>query len=125
MECINNAPGAPKPVAPYSQAVRSGGLLFLSGQVGTDPETGKLAEGIEAQAKQIFENINAVLAHAGSSADKIVMTSIFLADIADFSKINELYAEFVNTEAPPARQTFAVKELPIGAIIEISVVVEA
>ena len=125
MECVNNAPGAPSPVAPYSQAVRSGGLLFLSGQVGIDPDTGQLVDGVVEQAKQTFANIAAVLRHAESSTDKIVMTSIFLADIADFAQINELYAEFVNSDAPPARQTFAVKELPINALIEISVVAEA
>lgn len=123
LEYINNAPQAPAPVGAYSQAVAIGDTLYLAGQVGLNPETGSLVEGgLEAQAKQVFANVKAVLAHAGSSVDKIAMTTIFLADIQDGKRVNELYAEFINSKAAPARQTLAVKDLPLGAAIEISVI---
>ena len=120
---INGASGAPAPVGAYSQAVRAGEMLFLAGQVGIDPETGSLVPGgVEAQAHQVFKNLEAVLGHAGSSSEKIVMTSIFLAEISDAGPVNTLYSEFINSDAAPARQTLAVKDLPLGALIEISVI---
>lgn len=125
MEVITNVSGAPKPVGPYSPAIRAGGLLFLAGQVGIDPETGSLVGGgLEAQLRQVLKNLGAVLAHCGSGPEKIVMTTIFLTNISDSRIVNEVYGEFVNREAPPARQTVAVKELPLGALIEISVIAE-
>ena len=123
MDIINNAPGAPVPVGPYSQAVRAGGLLFCAGQVGIDPQTGKLVPGdVGAQAEQVLRNLEAVLQHAGSSFEKVAMTSIFLTDMAHFPLVNPIYARFVNADAPPARQTVAVRELPLGALIEISLI---
>ena len=123
MEFVKNVVGAPKPVGPYSPAVKSNGLVFLAGQIGLDAQSGVMVEGgVEAQARQVLANISAVLDASGSSADKIVMTTIFLANIADSKLVNEIYSKFVNLEAPPARQTVAVKDLPLGALVEISVI---
>jgi 2-iminobutanoate/2-iminopropanoate deaminase len=125
MEIISNVPNAPKPVGPYSIAVNAGGLLFCSGQIGLDPEKGVIVDGgVEAQAKQVLENLSAVLKASGSSFDKVVMTSIFLSAMSDFKSVNEIYAKYVSSDKPPARQTVAVKELPLGALIEISVIAE-
>lgn len=123
MEFINDAPGAPKPVGAYSQAVEVGGLVFLAGQVGLDPNTGELVTGgLEAQTKQVLENLRAVLTAAGSSPDQVLMTTIFLTEITDSKVVNGLYSEFVNLKAPPARQTIAVKALPLGALVEMSLI---
>lgn len=123
MDFIKNAAGAPKPVGAYSAAVRANGFLFLAGQVGLDPNSGALVEGgVEAQARQVLKNISAVLTAADSSPEKIVLTTIFLANIADAKLVNEIYGTFVNPERAPARQTVAVKDLPLGAQIEISVI---
>ena len=125
MECVNDVQAAPKPVGAYSQAVKAGGLVFCAGQVGLDPVNGNIVSGgIEAQTGQVLSNLNAVLEAAGSSRDRILMTTIFLANISDAPKVNALYGDFVNNEAPPARQTVAVKELPLGALIEISLIAE-
>ncbi len=123
LQALNNIPGAPVPVGAYSQVVRAGNLLFCAGQVGLVPETGKLAgESFEAQAKQVLANIDAVLRGAGSSPAEIVMTTVFLTAMSYAPVMNGLYSEFVNQAAPPARQTVAVKELPLGALVEISVI---
>ncbi len=125
MKAIKEIPGAPAPVGPYSPAVKSGSLVFCSGQIGLDPKTGKLQDGLSAQLSQVLDNLSAVLAASGSSVDLVVMTTIFLADIGDGAYVNEEYAKFVNSENPPARQTIAVKDLPLGALVEISAVAEA
>ena len=123
MKTLNQIPNAPKPVGPYSPAVVCGDMVYVSGQIGIEPASGFLIEGgIEAQTKQVLSNIAAVLLAAGSSPDKIVMTTIFLADIADGKIVNEIYGRFVDSENPPARQTVAVKALPLGALVEISVI---
>ncbi len=123
MEAINGAKGAPAPVGAYSQATKAAGLVFCAGQVALDPDTGKLVgDDVATQCKQVLKNLEAVLAAAGSESDKILMTSIFLSEISDAAVVNELYATFVNTDAPPARQTFAVKALPLGALVEISLI---
>ena len=125
MEAINNAAGAPKPVGAYSQAVTAAGLVFCAGQVGLVPETGKMVDGgVLEQARQVLTNLRAVLEATGSGTDKIVMTTIFLANISDAPVVNELYASFVSSTAAPARQTLAVKDLPLGALVEISVIAE-
>jgi 2-iminobutanoate/2-iminopropanoate deaminase len=125
MEAINGAIGAPAPVGAYSQATKAAGLVFCAGQIALDPDTGVLVEGgVEVQAARVLQNLSAVLNAAGSSPAKILMTSIFLADIADAARVNALYAEFVNVAAAPARQTLAVKDLPLGARVEISVIAE-
>ncbi len=126
MEFIKEAPGAPKPVGAYSAAVKANGFVFLAGQIALDPETGTMAEGgVEVQAAQVLKNIEAVLRASGSSPKQIAMTSVFLANIADAKVVNELYTKFVDPNRAPARQTFAVKDLPLGALVEISVIATA
>ncbi|MCK5057752.1 MAG: RidA family protein [Candidatus Aminicenantes bacterium] len=113
------APGA---VGPYSQGVKSGNFIFLSGQIGLDPATSKLVDGgVEAQTKQIFKNIKAVLNEAGAGLPNIVKVTVFLKDMDDFKKVNEIYAR--HFEKPyPARSAVAVKELPLSVDIEIEVI---
>ena len=113
---------APKAVGPYTMGIRSGGFLFLSGQLGLVPETGEFIEGgIEAQTKQSFTNIQHVLEDAGSNLSDVVKTSVFLSDIADFPKMNAIYAEFFN-DNPPARSTMQVGALPKLGLVEIEVI---
>lgn len=113
---------APQALGPYSQAVRFGNLLFLSGQVGIDPATGKLVEGgVEAQARQAFKNLTAVLAAAGINCRRLLKTTVFLKDMAHFKAVNEVYA----AEVPPpypARAAVAVADLPLGAAVEIEAI---
>lgn len=117
-----NSDAAPKALGPYSQAVRWGNLLFLSGQVGIDPDTGKLVEGgVEAQTQQVFKNLAAVLAAAGINFRRLLKTTVFLKDMAHFKAVNEIYAAQVLSPYP-ARATVAVKELPLGAEVEIEAI---
>jgi len=111
---------APDAIGPYSQAIDANGhFIFLSGQVGLNPATGKLVEGgIEAQAKQVLENIKAVLEAAGASLADVVKTTVLLQSIEDFAAINGIYATYF-VEDPPARATFGGLQLPAGALIEI------
>ncbi len=123
---FNGAPGAPAPVGPYSQAVSASGLLFLSGQIALDATSNTLVEGgVAEQTRKVLENISAVLSFSGSSPEQIIMSSIFLAEMSDFGVVNEIYGNYVSSSNPPARQTVAVKELPLGALVEISVVATA
>ena len=112
---------APAAIGPYSQAIRSGNLLFASGQLGLDPATGALVDGIEAQARQALTNLQAVLAAAGGSVANVVKTTIFLADMADFATVNAIYGEVFRHE-PPARSTVQVAALPKGGLVEIEVI---
>jgi 2-iminobutanoate/2-iminopropanoate deaminase len=113
---------APAPVGPYSQAIRSGGFIFCSGQLGLDPATGKLVEGgVAEQARRALDNLAAVLASAGLTLGAMVKTTIFLADIADFPAVNAVYGERMGTP-PPARSTVAVAALPLGARIQIEAI---
>jgi 2-iminobutanoate/2-iminopropanoate deaminase len=112
---------APAAIGPYSQAVRAGDFIFTSGQLGLDPATGALREGVAVQTVQALDNLTAVLAAAGATLDDVVKTTIFLADLADFGTVNELYgARFRG--APPARSTVQVAALPRGGRVEIEVV---
>ncbi len=113
--------GAPRPVGPYSQAIHAGGLLFVSGQLGIDPATGTLAEGVEAQASASLSNLEAILEAAGLSMQDVVKTTVLLADMADFALVNSIYAGRFS-EPYPARAAFAVKTLPLGALVEIEAV---
>lgn len=123
MEFINGLSGAPKPVGAYSQAVSVGDLVFCAGQIGIDSETSELVEGgIEAQTRQVLSNLEAVLQGVGSSREKMVMVTVFLTDSAHGRVVNQLYGQFVVADRPPARQTVVVKELPLGALIEVSVI---
>ena len=123
MDFIKNVSGAPKPVGAYSSAVKAGDFVFLAGQIALDPETGSLVSGgVDAQAVQVLKNIDAVLNAAGTSSRQIVLSTIFLANIADSKIVNEIYGGYVDPERAPARQTVAVKDLPMGALVEISVI---
>ena len=113
---------APAPIGPYSQGVIAGGLLFVSGQIPLDPQTGELVSGgIEAQTERVLENLMAVLKEAKLGAENVVKTTLFLADMADFPKVNAVYGRYFPKE-PPARSTFQVAGLPKNARIEIELV---
>ncbi|MCE7986610.1 MAG: RidA family protein [Caldilinea sp. CFX5] len=112
---------APAAIGPYSQAIRAGNLVFASGQLGLDPQTGKLQDGVEAQARQALANVKALLAAAGTSVERVVKVTLFLANMADFAKVNAIYGEVFNHE-PPARSTIQVAALPLGGLVEIEVV---
>lgn len=113
---------APAAIGPYSQAVQAGGLLFCSGQIPLDPATGELVLGdVAVQAGQVMRNIAAVLTAAGTGFDRVIKTTIFLADMADFAKVNEIYGSRFSAHKP-ARSTVAVKDLPRGALLEIEVI---
>ncbi|MFN8467493.1 MAG: RidA family protein [Caldilineaceae bacterium] len=109
---------APAAIGPYSQAIKAGKFLFASGQLGLDPASGNLVEGIEAQTRQALANLQAVLAEAGSSVENVVKTTIFLADLGHFATVNSLYAQVFQQE-PPARSTVQVAALPKAALVEI------
>ncbi len=113
--------GAPAAIGPYSQAIVGEGLIFCSGQLGIDPATGELVDGVEAQTERALRNLGAVLDAAGATMADVVKTTIFLADIADFAIVNAVYARYVS-DPPPARSTFAVAALPKGARIEIEAI---
>jgi 2-iminobutanoate/2-iminopropanoate deaminase len=117
-----NTKAAPTPVGPYSQSVAAHGLLFIAGQMGIDPKTGKLAEGgVEAEARQALDNLKAISSAAGSTMADILKTTIFLLDFDDFAKVNAIYATYFDG-APPARSTVEVGRLPMGAKVEIEAV---
>lgn len=113
-------PSAPPAAGPYSPAVRAGDWLVLAGQLGLDPTTGVLADGVTAQARQVLANIAAILADCGASLHDVAKTTIFLADMADFAVVNELYAGAM-VDHRPARSTVQVAALPMGARVEIEV----
>lgn len=113
---------APKPVGPYSQGIRAGDLLFLSGQVAIDPSTGKLSSGSAGeQTSVIMENLRAILQAEALDFSDVVKTTIFLTDMADFSEVNKIYGGFFNSN-PPARSTLQVAALPLGARLEIEMI---
>ncbi len=112
---------APAAVGPYSQAVRIDKLVYTAGQIGIDPATGQMQEGLEAQARQVMANLQAVLEAAGTSFGTVVKTTIFITDMADFSVINGIYGAFF-VDNPPARSTVAVAQLPLGALVEIEAI---
>lgn len=105
-------------IGPYSQAVKSGGLIFVSGQIGIDPKTNNLVDGIKNQTKQIFNNLKNLLETAGSDMNNILKTTVYLVDINDFPVMNEIYATYYK-KPYPARATVEVARLPKGALIEI------
>jgi 2-iminobutanoate/2-iminopropanoate deaminase len=114
---------APKAIGPYSQAVAAGGFLFCSGQIALDPATGQMvgADDVEAQTRQVLANLRAVLTAGGSSFDRVVKTTIYLAHMQDFAAVNELYAKAF-TGDPPARATVQAAGLPRGALVEIDAI---
>ena len=111
----NKAPGA---IGPYSQGTSCDKLVFTSGQLGIDPAVGKLPEGVEAQAHRSMKNLGAVLEEAGSDFSKVVKTTIFLADMDDFAKVNEIYKSYFG-ETYPARSCVQVAKLPLGGLVEV------
>lgn len=112
---------APKAVGPYSAGISAGDTVYISGQLGLNPATGELAEGVEAQAKQSLANIGALLEAAGLGYDNVVKTTVLLADINDFATVNQVYASCF-AEPYPARSCFAVAALPMGGKVEIEAV---
>ncbi|NSW93876.1 MAG: RidA family protein [Bacteroidales bacterium] len=122
MKRIIRTSKAPSAIGPYSQAVEANNTLYVSGQLGVDPSTGKLVDGgIKAQTEQALRNIMAILNEAGYSLVEVVKSTCYLTDMANFSAMNEVYSRFY-FENQPARAAFAVKELPLGALIEIETV---
>lgn len=115
------AAGAPAAVGPYCHAKLAGNTLYCSGQLGLIPETGALAEGVEAQAKQALENLGVILKEAGMDYADVVKTTVFLADINDFAAINAIYADYFKVE-PPARSCVEVAALPKGGLFEVEAV---
>ena len=114
---------APAAIGPYSQAIVHGNLVFTSGQIPINPETGNVdAEGIVAQTEQVMNNLDAVLTAAGSSFEKAIKTTCFLSDMADFAAFNEVYAKYFTEK--PARSCVAVKTLPKGVLVEVEVIAE-
>jgi 2-iminobutanoate/2-iminopropanoate deaminase len=112
---------APAAIGPYSQAIKAGTLLFLSGQIPLDPATGQIVSGgIEAQTRQVFANIGAILQAAGTSFDAVVSATVYVADMNDFARVNEIYATYFTAPAP-ARATVQVARLPKDALVEIQV----
>ena len=113
---------APFQGAPYSQAIKAGGLLFVSGQVALQPgESEPLSDTIGEQTDQVFANLRAILEAAGSSLDRIVETTVYLTDLGDFQAMNEVYKQYVG-EPPPARATIEVSKLPAGSLVEIEAI---
>ena len=113
---------APAAIGPYSQAVKAGTMIFLSGQLGINPETGMLVSGgVSEQTEQVLKNIQAILLEAGASLKQVVKTTVFLANMDDFSEMNTVYASYF-TEFLPARSTVAVKTLPKNGLVEIEVI---
>jgi 2-iminobutanoate/2-iminopropanoate deaminase len=119
---VISTPKAPKAIGPYSQAIRAGDFIFAAGQTGMDPSTMEVvAGGVEAQARQVLTNLRHVLEAAGSGMDRVVKTTVFLTDMANFAAMNAVYMEFF-PENPPARSTVAVAGLPKGGLVEIEAV---
>lgn len=122
MKTIINTQNAPAPIGPYSQAVKMGNLLFVSGQIPADPKTGEIVTGgIEAETKMVMENLKAILTEAGTDFTSIVKTTIFLKDMANFAQVNEIYGSYFVSDFP-ARETVQAAALPKNVNVEISVI---
>jgi 2-iminobutanoate/2-iminopropanoate deaminase len=122
MKTIINTNNAPAPIGPYSQAVAANGLLFVSGQIPSDPKTGEIiTTGITDEATMVMENLKAILTEAGTGFDQIIKTTIFLTDMQTFAQVNEVYGSYFTSNFP-ARETVQVSALPKGVNVEISVI---
>ena len=118
-----STPNAPAAIGPYSQAVKAGDFLYVSGQIPLSPETGEIVgTTIEEQTEQVFRNLHAILTEAGMTFDDVVKATVLLRDIGNFGAVNEIYGKYFNGEILPARAAFAVKDLPKGAMVEIELV---
>ena len=125
MKKIVNTSNAPKPIGPYNQAVISGNLMFMSGQIAFDPSTGELVIGeIQAETKQVMENLKSILDEAGLSFKDVIKTSIFLSDMNSFQQVNEVYGSYFSDEGAPARETVEVSGLPKDVNVEISMIAQ-
>lgn len=123
MKTIINTPKAPAPIGPYNQAVLTGNMLFTSGQIAIHPITNKLVlDTIQAETKQVMENLKAVLEAASMTFDNVIKSTIFISDMHNFGQINEVYAHYFNADTAPARETVEVANLPKFVNVEISVV---
>lgn len=117
---VINSKNAPAAVGPYVQAIKAGDILSASGQLGIDPATGKLPETVEEQAKQSLKNVEAILKEAGYKKEDVIKTTVYLSDITDFAKVNELYADFFG-DWKPARSCVEVGNLPLGGKVEVEI----
>jgi 2-iminobutanoate/2-iminopropanoate deaminase len=122
MRDVVSTKDAPQAIGPYSQAIKAGGLVFLSGQIALDPATGHVIQGdVAAQTERVLKNLSAVLNAAGSSLDHVVKTTVFLKNMSEFAAMNEVYGRFWKS-APPARSTVEVARLPKDVLVEIDVI---
>lgn len=121
MKKVIHTDNAPKAIGPYSQAIEANGMLFISGQLPVNPETGTVPEGIAAQTEQSLKNVEAILKEAGYGFENVVKTTCLLSDIANFKPMNEVYAKYYTKDCP-ARAAFAVKDLPMGVLVEIETI---
>ena len=123
MKTIIKTAAAPAPIGPYNQAVRAGNTLYVSGQIALDPDTGELLKGsIEEETELVMKNLQAVLKAAGADVSNVVKSSIFVADMGQFARINEVYGRYFDAETAPARETVEVANLPKYVNVEISVI---
>lgn len=121
MKKVISTEKAPKAIGPYSQAIEANGNLYISGQLGIDPDTGTLVEGIEKQTEQVLKNIGAILEAAGCSYQNVVKCTVLLDNMDNFKPMNEVYGKFF-TENPPARAAYGVVKLPLGGLVEIEAI---
>jgi reactive intermediate/imine deaminase len=124
MKSAIQTPGAPEAIGTYSQAIRAGNAVYLSGQIGLDPASMQMADGIEGQTHRVFRNLAAVAAAAGMSLDHAVRMTVYLTDLAHFARVNEIMAQYVH-EPYPARAAVGVAALPRGALVEIDAILHA
>ena len=125
MKRIINTSNAPKPIGPYNQAVISGDLMFISGQVAFDPNTDELVlDDIQTETKQVMENLKSILEEANLSFNNVVKTTIFLSDMNDFQQVNEVYGSYFSNDQAPARETVEVSRLPKDVNVEISMIAQ-
>lgn len=118
---IIHTDNAPKAIGPYSQAIEANGMLFVSGQIPVNPATGTIPDGIEAQTQQVMKNIEAILKEAGYGFKDVIKSTCLLNDITNFKAMNEVYAQYYKEDCP-ARAAFAVKDLPMGVLVEIETI---
>lgn len=123
MKKIITSKNAPSPIGPYNQAVIANGFMYISGQVGMNPKTGKIIkDSISDETEQVMKNLSSILNQASISFENVVKTTIFLSDMNDFSLVNEVYGKYFDEDTAPARETVQVSKLPLGVNVEISMI---